>query len=238
MKNEKNNVEVSFVLGILNAERTLVECLNGIFMQDYPKNKYEVIVVDGGSTDKTLEILGGFLKLYKNLRLLHNPNKLSEGKGMSKDIGIKNSKGRIVVLLDHDNILIDINWLKNILYPFKNKSVMASQSLLKFKAEDNNFLKYVNAAGVEDPFAIPYSLVAQVQINPNKFNLIENKYYIYELTNEKVLFGGANGCAFIKKVFDDIGGYTRDVDVFAEMAGKISEKLASQPARVVGEVKQ
>jgi GT2 family glycosyltransferase len=159
------------------------------------------------------------MKRHKNIRLIRNPRKLSEGRGMSKDIGVNNSKGEIVVFLDHDNILSGRDWLSSMLFPFKNdKNIMAVQSLLKYSKSDSPFIKYVNAVGVEDAFAIPYSLVAQVSLYPKKFNLVKNSFYVHKLSSEKVLFGGANGCAFRKQVFTTIGGYTRDVDVFASMA--------------------
>ncbi|MEK6858836.1 MAG: glycosyltransferase [Nanoarchaeota archaeon] len=218
MNSKKDLPRVSFILGILNAERTLEECLNGICIQDYPRDYFEVIIIDGGSTDKTLQIIDSFMHKEKNISLLHNPKKLSEGRGMSKDMGIQKAKGDIVILLDHDNLISDPRWLRGIVLPFRNKQVMASQSLLEFRKEDSNFLKYINAAGVEDPFAIPYSLVAQVQLYPHKFQLEENAYYLHRLNPNSVLFGGANGCAFVKEVFEKIGGYTRDVDVFAKMA--------------------
>ncbi len=215
----KKRIVVSFVLGILNAERTLNECLESIVSQDFPQENYEIIIIDGGSKDKTLEIVSRFMKKYSFIRLLHNPLKLSEGKGMSKDQGIRAAEGSFVVLLDHDNIILQKKWLKSMLEPFnKDSSIVASQSLLKSKKGDSPFLHYVNAIGVEDPFAIPHSLVSQVIINPSNFKEIEGKYYVHELNPTNVLFGGANGCIFKKEVFERIGGYTRDVDVFARMA--------------------
>jgi len=211
------NKKVSFVLAIYNAERTLEECLNSILMQNYSKNKYEIIIVDGGSTDKTLKIINKFRKKTSNIKLIHNPKKLSEGKGMGKSQGINASKGEFLVLLDHDNIITSKDWLKNMLFPFNDYSIMASQSLLQYKEEDSNFIKYINALGVEDAFAVPYSLVAQVSLYPAKFKLIKNKYYVHKLNKNKILFGGANGCIFRKKVFKKID-YTRDVNVFTEMA--------------------
>ena len=211
--------EVSYVLAILNAERTIEECLNSIFSQDYPWEKYEVIIVDGGSDDGTLEIIEKFMKRYKNMRLLHNHRKLSEGRGMSKDMGVTASRGKFVALLDHDNIIMHKDWVKKMLFPFfDNPKIMATQSMLAFEEEDSNFLKYVNAAGVEDAFAIPYSLVAQVVFHPERFELVKGKYYLHKLDKKRVLFGGANGCMFRRETFDIIGGYTRDVNVSASMA--------------------
>jgi glycosyltransferase involved in cell wall biosynthesis len=212
-------VIVSYVLGILNAERTLRECLDSILMQSYQKKYYEIIVVDGGSTDSTLEIVKSYMKRESNIRLFHNPHKLSEGKGMAKDQGVSKSKGKFIVFLDHDNILLNKDWLKHIMEPFKDKRVMASQSLTAPMSRDTNFLNYINALGVEDPFATPYSLVAQLVLNPEKFEKA-NDYFTFDLSKDRILFFGANGCAFRKSVFIRIGGYTRDVDVSAQMANK------------------
>ena len=217
-KEKKDKIEVSIVLGVYNANRTLRECLESIFMQNFSEKRYEVIIVDGGSNDKTLEIVKSFMKKYKNIRLMHNPKKLSEGRGMSKDIGMEAAKGKIVIFLDHDNILIGKDWLNEIIEPFeKDKEIMASQSLLQYREDDSLFLKYINAVSVEDSFAIPYSLPAQIVLHPERFKIVNN-YYEYKLNKNRVLFGGANGCAFRKKVFEIIKGYTRDVDVFASMA--------------------
>ena len=212
-------IRLSYVLGILNAESTLSECLDSIFHQDYPENEYEVIIIDGGSSDKTLKIIREYKKSHNNLRLLHNPKKLSEGKGMSKDLGIMAAKGEFIILLDHDNIILNKNWLTTILSIFKDKKIMAVQSLLGYKKGSNLFLKYINAAGVEDPFAIPYSLVSQVSMHPEKFVSDSLAYYL-DLDDKNHLFGGANGCVFRKEVFDIIGGYTRDTDVFKAMSDK------------------
>jgi glycosyltransferase involved in cell wall biosynthesis len=214
--------KISFILAIYNAERTLQECLEGIIQQSYPKNKYEIIIVDGGSTDKTLSIIKAFTKHYGkqvSIRFIHNKHRLSEGKGMGKDQGVAASHGEYICFLDHDNILFGKNWIQTMLYPLEtNKEVAASQSMLHFKQEDPAFLKYVNAVGVEDAFAIPYSLVAQVVLHPERFKLLHNAYYFYLPRPERVLYGGANGCMFRKEVFAKIGSYTRDVNVSASMA--------------------
>jgi glycosyltransferase involved in cell wall biosynthesis len=47
---------LSVVIPTYNSERTLRECLESIKNQDYPKNKIEIIIADGGSTDRTMEI--------------------------------------------------------------------------------------------------------------------------------------------------------------------------------------
>lgn len=212
-------IKVSYILGILNAERTLKECIDSILMQDFSKKDYEIIIIDGGSKDKTIDMVKSYMKREKGIKLFNNPNKLSEGRGNGKDQGVSRAKGEFIIFLDHDNILTNRDWLKHILEPFKDKNIMASQSLTSPQEKDTNFLRYVNALGVEDPFAAPYSLTSQIILNPSKFKK-DGDYYTYNLSKRNILFIGANGCAFRKKVFKIINGYTRDVDVSASMASK------------------
>jgi len=50
-------MKFSFVIPAYNSGKYIKPCLNSIFKIDYPKKDYEVIIVDGGSKDKTLEII-------------------------------------------------------------------------------------------------------------------------------------------------------------------------------------
>lgn len=232
IKSSKKYPSVSFVIAIYNSDRTIGRCLSSILSQDYPKENYEIIVVDGGSIDDTLKIVSSFAKGNKNISILKNPYKLSEGKGMGKDQGVKASKGEIIVFLDGDNILTGKDWTTNLLLPFEEKEIMASQSMLSYNKGDSVFLKYINAIGIDDPFAIPYSLVSQITFRPYAFQLINGKYYRYVLNKKKVLYAGANGCAFRKSIFPIIGGYTREVDVFATMAEHYMTVAVSKDAKV------
>ena len=61
MKNKASTTEdslpgVSIIVPTFNSESTIDECLRSILELDYPKQKLEVIVIDGGSTDKTTEL--------------------------------------------------------------------------------------------------------------------------------------------------------------------------------------
>jgi len=55
-----HSVKVSIIVATLNSERTLNDCLKSIFELNYPKDCFEVIVVDGCSRDKTVEIARGY----------------------------------------------------------------------------------------------------------------------------------------------------------------------------------
>lgn len=64
-----------------NEERYIADTLNMLVNQDYPKDRFELIVVDGRSTDGTRAEVGKFINLDHdtNIRLLDNPGHLRVG---------------------------------------------------------------------------------------------------------------------------------------------------------------
>ncbi len=91
---EKNNALVSVIIPTLNSERTLKECLEHIRTQSY-KN-VEIIIVDSFSKDNTLKIAKDF-----NCVIIQTKWKLLG----ARYLGVKNSKGKYVFMVDSDQIL-------------------------------------------------------------------------------------------------------------------------------------
>lgn len=98
---------VSLVIPTFNSERTLDECLSSIANQDYPD--IEIIVVDNGSTDQTVEIAKKYTK-----NIYFDNGKL----GSVRQTGIENATGEIVGSFDSDNYFPYNKWLLNSLKYF------------------------------------------------------------------------------------------------------------------------
>ncbi len=91
---------ITAMVVVRNEEKYIMQCLNSLIEQDFPKNEYEIIVVDGYSDDNTLEIVKCFIdKNNKNIkiRLLMNKRKILAA---GWNIGIKNANGKYVVRID------------------------------------------------------------------------------------------------------------------------------------------
>ncbi len=73
--------------------------LEALMAQDYPRERYEVIVVDGRSTDGTREIVEGLIRENPavNVRLLDNPGRLSS---RARNIGVRAARGRLIAVID------------------------------------------------------------------------------------------------------------------------------------------
>jgi glycosyltransferase involved in cell wall biosynthesis len=110
-------MKVSLITTVLNEASNIEEFLKSIINQT--KKPDEFIIVDGGSTDKTIEIIKKFSKNYKWIKLIVSKG-ASIGKG--RNIAIENAKNEIIACVDAGCIL-DKNWLKEITKPFENKKV-------------------------------------------------------------------------------------------------------------------
>ena len=89
--------KISVIIPILNEEKYISKCLDSIIESDFDKSDMEVLLVDGGSKDKTLEIIKEYQKKYPFFKLLHNPKKIVP---TAMNIGIKAAKGEYIIRLD------------------------------------------------------------------------------------------------------------------------------------------
>ncbi len=146
-------MKISLITTILNEENSITEFLESIKKQSKKPN--EVIIVDGGSTDSTVDKIKNFKERNKkiNIRLLVKVGNRSIGRNEA----IKKSKNEIVVIADAGTIL-EKNWLKNISSPFKKKNVDVVAGYYEGRAK-NIFQKCL----------IPYVLVMPDRVSKNNF---------------------------------------------------------------------
>jgi glycosyltransferase involved in cell wall biosynthesis len=93
---------VSVVMACRNSATTLTETLEAVARQHYP-GWWEVVVVDNGSSDNTLEVARRFEGRLPNLSVLRNPNPGYQAR--AQNYGIDRSKGEAVILLDSDDVV-------------------------------------------------------------------------------------------------------------------------------------
>lgn len=140
------NMKLSIILPTYNNEKTIRSCLNSIFMQNFPRNQFEVLFIDGGSTDKTLEIARKF-----PVKLINNPKRNEEA---ARILGLSKARGEIIALVDADNVLVGKDWLSKMLKPFEDLEIQFADTLY-FSYRDNDPMKvrYQALIGGDDPLA-------------------------------------------------------------------------------------
>ncbi len=88
---------VSVVVPCRDEEKFIGKCLDSIIANDYPKDRLEILLVDGMSKDETREIIESYAHRYPFIRLLNNPKKITS---VALNIGITHAKGEIIIRMD------------------------------------------------------------------------------------------------------------------------------------------
>lgn len=214
---------VSIITPVYNSEKVISDCLNAIANQDYPGEKIEIIIPDGGSKDATLNIIQSF---KKDLNIIICSNPLQTGEA-GKSVGIEKARGDIIALIDSDNIMPDSSYIKNMVEPFLiEPDIIGTEPLFFFfREKDRPLTKYFAMSGVNDPLCLfigNYDKFSYITGKWTGFDLKitdKEKYFIVELDEKKIPTIGANG-TFLKKEFlikTNYKPYMFDIDVVYEI---------------------
>lgn len=130
---------VSVIVVAKNEEKNIADCLNSLIHQEFPKNQYEIIVVDGGSKDRTRDIV----RTYPVKLLIDTYGTL----GHQRNTGIDNAKGKYIAFTDADCIA-DKLWLNELANTIGNSSeqVAAVGGPNLVMESDNEFAQLVGYA--------------------------------------------------------------------------------------------
>lgn len=114
---ESSIIKFSIIVPVYNVEKFLRECLDSITLQTL--KEFEVICINDGSTDNSLEILNEYAKEDKRFIVLNQEN---QGQGIARNIGIDIAKGEYLLFVDPDDWL-ELNTLEILYNNFKKYNV-------------------------------------------------------------------------------------------------------------------
>ena len=108
----------SFIIPIYNAEKHIANCLDSLLNQDIDQAEYEILCINDGSTDASLEILQNYAATYNNIVII---NKSNEGVAIARNTGLNLAQGDYIWFIDADDWLtrdclgtIKLQILKNV----------------------------------------------------------------------------------------------------------------------------
>ena len=112
--------KVTVLIPAYNEEDSIERTIKSVSASNYPRNKFEILVIDDGSKDKTLEIAKRFETKGSVVKVFHKQN---GGKGTALNYGIKKAKGEIIFTMDADTS-VPPESLKNMVRYFKDEKIM------------------------------------------------------------------------------------------------------------------
>lgn len=195
------NKFISIVIANFNGEKYLKTCLLSVLKSDF-KN-FEVLIVDDGSTDRSLEILDDFQKRDSRIIVLKNEKNL--GAAASRNKAIVKAKGSVIVFLDNDTEVTP-GWLDEFNRSLSLKNVGAAQALLlDFKNRNN-----IQMAGGK---LIPYVAWLETYYQDKKYKKISDKLIDKPIVGVSAALAVKRESLDILKNFDVKEAlYTEDLD--------------------------
>ena len=204
-------VEVSVIIPVYNEEKYIEKCINSLIDQNYPREKMEWIIIDGNSSDHTLEIIKQYINDYP-IVLANNPKRKTP---ISLNIGIQKANGRYIVRFDAHT-------------SFPNSYIHDCVECLEETGADNVGGYVVTKAEGYIGSAIAGMLSSRFGVGGSSFRVDQKSGYV-----DTVPFG-----TFKRTIFDKIGFFneellrSEDNDINAriiESGGKVylSEKIHS-----------
>ena len=126
-------MDISVVIPVKNGQKYLDAVLKAVFAQEIGAS-FEVIVVDSGSRDNTLDIVSRYpVRLYQIPEAEFNH-------GLTRNLGISKAEGRFIILLTQDAVPYDDQWMRGLVDNFKNDDHLAGVYSRQLPHQDSGAL--------------------------------------------------------------------------------------------------
>ena len=140
VRKEPGNTSLSVIVPVRNEENTICRLLGVLAEQEYPRDLFEIIVVDDHSSDRTPFIIADFSKRYGNIRFL-SLSEGEEGKKAALRKGILLSGNQLILTVDADCIPSPL-WVKTMAGCFERTGAKLIAGSVLMKGEKGFFSKF------------------------------------------------------------------------------------------------
>ena len=97
-------MDLSIIVPIYNVEQYVRACIESIYQQGLDEDRFEVILVNDGTKDKSMEVIADIIQQHKNITVINQEN---QGLSMARNNGMAIAKGEYLLMLDSDDLLIE-----------------------------------------------------------------------------------------------------------------------------------
>lgn len=133
------NDKVSVVVACRNEEKNIKNLINDVMNQNFEKDRFQMIIVDDQSEDKTLEILNLESKKWNNLHVFSMKNRKGKKNAIRK--GVRFATGDVILCTDADCRMQE-NWIKTMLSNFTKNHIKFVAGPVQYFCEDNLINKF------------------------------------------------------------------------------------------------
>ena len=197
--------DIDVVIPTLNSEHDIEFCLKNIKKQRYRGN-LNIIIVDGGSTDKTVDISNAY-----NCKVYTKRGAYMNGIEGAYNFGMKHSTSEYIFRMDSDNFLVGEEFFSDLVKPMmEDNSINISISVPISGPNANCFEQF----GVINDRGILYEIAKRGNMN-EKFYVVEDLDY-----------GLTNAALFRRSVYERVGGFISDISFLISLRANALSKTA------------
>ena len=199
--------ELSIIICAYNEESHLLKCLQSLKNQNYDKSKFEIIIMDNESKDRTPQIGKEFTKLNKASLNIQYHRIMHVGLSTSRNTGISLAQGKIISFVDGDAV-VDEDCVEHILTAFKsNEETAIVCGRVKNLENDSLFSKFIFYSHYESGIKARKNHVLGALVGANM--------------------------AFSRRVFEVTGGFFDSFTLYGDESSVAMKYVSSNPNAVI-----
>ena len=128
-------MDLSIIVPIYNVEQYVRACIESIYQQGLDEDRFEVILVNDGTKDKSMEMIADIIQQHKNITVINQEN---QGLSMARNNGIAMAKGEYILMPDSDDLLIENSVEPLLEKPWRQKPTWLWQILWRWMTKKQN----------------------------------------------------------------------------------------------------
>lgn len=173
LKNKKNQYLVSVIMPSFNSSVYIGEAIESVLKQTY--DNWELIIIDGGSTDNSVYLINNYIRCYNNIVLIQSVD--DDGPGHARAIGVKRSNGHFIAFLDSDDLWLPTKLTKQISFMLEHNLDFTytryrilyqdrSESIIVPMSFSYNYFEYLHRRGISNSTVV----LSRVVLSENILN--------------------------------------------------------------------
>ncbi|WP_407384148.1 glycosyltransferase family 2 protein [Ruminococcus sp.] len=227
-------MNISIIIITRNEEKRIAECLKSVCEQ-YTEDLFELLIVDGDSTDRTVDIVQEFQKEYRFISLIKCKQ---YGYSYQRNVGVLNAQGKYVVFLSGDTVVS-----KKLIYKYNKYldsydiiqgsviNVIDKVSFSKYIMEACNLIYHNYLYSMTETFSTVNVCVKRdlllSRAFDEKINALEDKAWCLDFEGSVKYYRLKSGCVY-HKIHDDFFQFGKKIYKEARIVGGIIGKARSR----------
>lgn len=187
-------MELTIIIPVYQVEEYIRPCLESVFRQGLNDDTFEVVIVNDGTKDKSMEVIADIIAQHKNINVINQEN---QGLSVARNNGMAIAKGEYLLLLDSDDLLIEGSLKPLLQAALESKADLAVADFVKMNDQEitaNPLPKYPDTSHLEE--------TSGIQLYQN--DITYYSYYVWH-TLHRTEFIRQNNITFIPGIyFEDI----------------------------------